>query len=104
MLLRWTVGRSQPCVYRYQHLPLYRKPNKKVITTFAQWVMCLPVYPTTLCAYQTPDMLSYLYIIASSYQEFHFTACLAHNVAFRRKATNFRLTSWDHIDPQSYSD
>ena len=48
-------------------------------------------------------MLSYLYIIASSYQEFHFTACLAHNVAFRRKATNFRLSSWDHIDSQSYS-
>jgi len=89
-----------------QQLSLPRKPKKKVINTFAEWVKCFAVYSTTLCAYQPQrgiDMLSYLYIMTAANQEFHFAACLAYDIAFRKKAANFRLSSWGHIDPQIYS-
>ena len=79
-----------------QHLSLPRKPKKKVINTFAEWVKCFAVYATTLCAYQAQrgtDMLSYLYIMAAANQEFHFATCLAYDIAFRKKAANFRLSS-----------
>ena len=85
---------------------LPRKPKKKVISTFSEWVRCFSVYASTLCAYQPlrgPDMLAYLHVIASAHQEFHFAACMAYDVAFRKKAANFRLSSWGHIDPQIYS-
>jgi len=72
--------------------------------------LCLEVYAwlhyTTLCAYQPQrgtDMLSYLYIMAAANQEFHFAACLAYDIAFRKKAANSWLSSWGHIDPQIYS-
>ena len=89
-----------------QHLALPRKPKKNVISTLSEWVKCFSVYATTLCAYQPhrgPDMLAYLYVIASAHEEFQFPACMAYDVAFRKKAANFRLSSWGHIDPQIYS-
>ncbi len=64
------------------------------------------MYAYTLCAYQPhrgPDMLGYLYNIAFARQEFSLTACLAYDVAFRKKAAQLRLPSWGHIDPQLYS-
>ena len=67
---------------------------------------CFSVYASTLCAYQPhsgPDMLAYLYVIASAHEEFQFAACMAYEVAFRKKAANFRRSSWGHIDPQIYS-
>jgi len=86
-----------------QHLTLTRKPKKKVIDTFAEWVKCFSVYATTtLCAYQPQrgtDKLSYLYIMALAHHEFHFAACLAYDIAFGKKAVNFQLSSWGHIDP-----
>ena len=48
-------------------------------------------------------MLAYLHVIASEHEEFQFTACMAYNVAFRKMAANFRLSSWGHIDSQVYS-
>ena len=45
-----------------------------------------------------PDMIAYLYVIASAHQEFYFAV-----FAFRKKAANFRLSSRGHIDPQIYS-
>ena len=77
-----------------------------MINTFAEWVKCFAVYATTLCAYQPQrgtDMLSYLYIMATANQEFHFAACLAYDIAFRKKVANFQLSSWGHIDIQIYS-
>lgn len=64
------------------------------------------MYASTLCAYQPlrgPDMLAYLHVIASAHEEFHFAVCMAYDVAFRKKAANFILSSWGHIDPQIYS-
>ena len=45
-------------------------------------------------------MLAYLYVIASAHEEFQFAACMAYDVAFRKKAANFRRSSCGHIDPQ----
>ena len=59
---------------------LPRKPKKKVISTFSDWVRC---------AYQHhggADVLVYLYVIASAREEFQFAACMAYDVAFRKKA------------------
>ena len=36
-------------------------------------------------------------------QVFALSACLAYDVAFRRKAHRFRLASWGHIDPELYA-
>ena len=33
-----------------------------------------------------PDMLAYLYVIASAHEEFQFAACMTYDVAFRKKA------------------
>ena len=89
-----------------QHLSLPRKPRKKLISTFAEWVRCFSVYASTLCAYQPqrgPDMLAYLFIVASAQQEFTFPPCLAYDVAFRKKAARFRLATWGQLDPQLYA-
>ena len=48
-------------------------------------------------------MLAYLYVTASAHEEFQFAVCMAYDVAFRKKAANFRRSSWGHIDPQIYS-
>lgn len=48
-------------------------------------------------------MLAYLYIMASANQEFQFTACLAYDIAFRKKAAKYHLGVWGQIDPQIYS-
>ena len=50
-----------------------------------------------------PDLLAYLYLIATCQVEFNFGACLAYDVAFRRKASTFRITTWGQIDPQIYA-
>ena len=53
---------------------------------------------TTLCVPQRgTDMLSYLYIMALAHHEFHFAACLAYDIAFRKKAVNFQLSSWGRM-------
>ena len=36
-------------------------------------------------------MLAYLYVIASAHEEFQFAACMAYDVAFRKKAANFMM-------------
>ena len=64
------------------------------------------VYASTLCAYQPqrgPDMLGYLYIIASAQHEFSLSACMSYDVAFRKKAAKFHLTLWGQLDPQIYA-
>ncbi len=89
-----------------QQLTLPKRPRKRQVATFGQWAKCFAVYAATLCAHQPtrgPDMMSYLYVIASAQQEFPFSACLAYDVAFRKKAARFRLTSWGQLDPQLYS-
>jgi len=60
-------SREEPALHTQvaegQHLSLSRKPKKKVINTFVEWVKCFSVYATTLCAYQPQrgtDMFSYL--------------------------------------------
>ena len=53
-----------------QQLALSRK---RPISSFEEWVKCFTVYTNTLCAHQPtrgPDMLGYLFVIASSLQEF----------------------------------
>ena len=85
-------------------LSLPRKQRRKVISAFHEWVRCFGVYSHHLCAHQPlsgPDLLAYLYLIATCQVEFNFSACLAYDVAFRRKASTFRLTG--QIDPQIYA-
>ena len=48
---------------------------------------------------RAPDLMAYLYIIATCHGEYHFHPCMAYDVAFRMKASRFILTSWGHIDP-----
>ena len=64
------------------------------------------VYANVLCAYQPtrgPAMLDYLFVIASSLQEFSLLAVLVHNVASRHKAALLKLSLWGQIDPLLYS-
>ena len=87
-------------------LTLPRKPKKKMISTFSQWARCLCIYGSWLTAHQPsrgPDILEYLYLVACMEQEFALPACLAYDVAFRRKAHKLRLPSWGHIDPDLYT-
>ena len=35
--------------------------------------------------------------------EYNFSACLAYDVSFRKKAARFRLATWGQIDPQLYT-
>ncbi len=86
-----------------QQLTLPKHPRKRQVTTFGQWSKCFAVYAATLCAHHPtcgPDMMAYRYVMASAQQEFPFAACLAYDVAFRKKAARYRLTSWG---PQLYS-
>ena len=74
----WVLSATEICMYKatfYIHAP-------KVI-------MCLPTVK--------------YHIMAAASQEFHFVACLAYDIAFRKKAAIFQLSSWGHIDPQIYS-
>ena len=72
----------------------------------SEWVRCFSVYASTLCAYQPhrgPDMLAYLYVIASAHEEFQLLHAWLMMLLLERTAANFRLSSWGHIDPQIYS-
>ena len=89
-----------------QHLSLPRRHKRRVVSTFGEWSRCFTVYASTLCAYQPlrgPDMLAYLYLLAAAQQEFNLPACLAYDVAFRRKAARFHLSTWGQLDPQLYA-
>ena len=89
-----------------QHLALSKKNKKKGITTFEEWVKCFLVYANTLCAYNPqrgPDMLGYLFIIASGLHEYSLPAVLSYDLAFRRKAAQYKVTTWGQIDPQLYT-
>ena len=50
-----------------------------------------------------PDMLAYLYLLAAAQQEFNLPACLAYDVAFRRKAGRFHLSTWGQLDPKAFT-
>ena len=87
-------------------LSLPRKPKKRPITTFPEWARCYAVYAHHLASHQpmrAPDLMAYLYNIATCHGEYHFHPCMAYDVAFRMKASRFKLTSWGHIDPQLYT-
>ena len=47
---------------------------------------------------RSADLMGYLYILATCQAEYSFSPCLAYDVAFRKKAARFRLTSWGQID------
>ena len=86
-----------------QQLALSRKPKKRPVSSFEEWVKCFTVYSNNLCAHNRPDMLGYLFVIANSLQEFSLPAVLAYDVAFRRKAALLKLATWGQIDPLLYS-
>ncbi len=86
-----------------QQLTLPRKPKRQPISTLGDWVKCFAVYASTLTANRGPDMFAYLYLIAAAHKEFHFTAGMAYDTAFWKKASQFRLTTWGQIDRQLYS-
>ena len=78
------------------NLPLLASQANSSGATLPITLRCFSVYATTLCAYQPhrgPDMLAYLHVIASAHEEFHFAACMAYDVVFRKKAANFRLST-----------
>ena len=66
-----------------QQLALSRKPKKRPVSSFEEWVQGFTVYANTLCAHnpsRSPDMLGYLFVTASSLQEFSLPAVLAYDV------------------------
>ena len=87
-------------------LTLPRKPKKRQVSSFPEWARCFGVYAHYLTSHQplrSTDLFAYMYIIATCHAEYTFSACMAYDVAFRRKAARFRLTSWGQIDPQLYT-
>ena len=89
-----------------QQLSLSRKPKKRALTAFHEWARCFCVYSHHLAAHQPlrgHDLIAYLYLIATCHAEYQLPACLAYDVAFRRKAGRFKLASWGNIDPQLYA-
>ena len=87
-------------------LSLPRRPKKKPISTFPDWVRCYTVYSHHLSSHHPlrgPDLIAYLHIIATCNMEYNFTACLAYDTAFRKKAARFHLPTWGQIDPQLYA-
>ena len=113
MWLMWLMlreGRRSHCLYRsgrgMHQLSLPRKPRKKMLASFSHWVRCFCIYGNSLTASQPsrgPDLLGYLYLMASMEQEFTFPACLSYDIAFRRKTHKFHLATWGHIDTQLYA-
>ena len=89
-----------------QQLALSRKPRKHPVSSLEEWTKRFTVYANTPCAHQPargPDMLGYLFIIASSLKEFSLPMVLAYDIAFRHKAALLKLSAWGHIDPLLYS-
>ena len=89
-----------------QQLALSRKLRKRPISSLEVWTKHFTVHANTLCAHQPargPDMLGYLFVIATSLQEFSLPAVLAYDIAFRRRAALLKLSAWGHIDPLLYS-
>ena len=87
-------------------LTLPRKPKKRQVSSFIEWARCFAVYAHYLSSHQpqrSTDLMAYLYVIATCHAEYNFSACMAYDVAFRRKAARFRLASWGQIDPQLYT-
>ena len=110
MQLKWTVGMSQHSVYGWARVNTWPYPGSQRKHLNGSGTSCLPLHFMCLPAPPGADMLAYLYVIASAHQEFHFAACMANEVVFmanevvfRKKAANFRLSSWGHIDPLVYS-
>ena len=105
----WDVGEEPPVhveLAEGRHLALSKRPRKKGITTFADWVRCFTLYANSFCAYhpqRATDMLGYLFVIASALREFSLPAVLAYDIAFRRKVATFKGTPWGQVDPALYS-
>ena len=87
-------------------LTLPRKPKKKQVFSFTEWARCFSVCAHYLASHhpqRSTDLPAYMYVIATCHAEYSFTACMAYDVAFRRKAARFCLTAWGQIDPQLYT-
>ena len=87
-------------------LTLSRKPKKRQMSSFVEGARCFRVYSQYLLSHhpqRSTDLMAYLYIIASCHAEYNFPACMAYDVAFRRKAARFHLASRGKIDPQLYT-
>ncbi len=54
-------------------------------------------------AFPGPGLFAYHYIIAMASKEYSSSTFLAYDVAFRKKAAQYRLTRWGEIDPHIYS-
>ena len=64
----------------------------------------MSVYAHHLTSHQpqrSTDLFAYLYIVSTCHAE--FSACMAYDITFRRKAARFRLTTWGQIYPQLYT-
>ncbi len=88
------------------HLTLSRKRKRRDISDFTTWSQCFTVYAAVLTSVQPsrgPDLFAYHYIIATASKEYSSSAFLAYDVAFRKKAAQYRLTRWGEIDPHIYS-
>ena len=76
-------GEEQPICLQIgqdQHLEVPRKPRKRPMSTFQDWVRCFSVYAHQLAACQpmrSTDLMGYLYLIATCQIEFSFQACMA---------------------------
>ena len=78
------------CTGREGHqLSLPRKPRKKCLIPSPSGLGVSSYNGNCLAASQPsrgPDLLGYLYLMASMEQEFTLPACLSYDLAFRRKA------------------
>ncbi len=87
-------------------LTLSRKRKRREISDFQTWSQCFSVYAAVLTAVQPargPDLCGYHYIIATASKEYSSSAFLAYDIAFRKKAAQFRLSRWGEIDPHIYT-
>ena len=81
-------------------------PKKRQVSSFIEWGRCFAVYSHYLSSHQpqrSTDLMAYLYLIATCHAEYNISACMANDIAFRRKAARFCLASWGRIDPQLYT-
>ena len=83
-----------------------RNPKKRHVSSFIEWARCFAVYSLYLSSHQpqrSTDLMAYLYLIATCHAEYNFSACMAYDIAFRRKAARCLLASWGQIDRQLYT-
>ena len=78
---------------RVNSFPFLGNPNEGLSPHFMSGLGVSVFMPTTSVHIRGPDLLAYLYLMATCQVEYHFSACLAYDMAFRKKASKFHLST-----------